>query len=182
MRRKVVAAPKAAGLDEKKLAQCVKKLDAQSIPSVDEVVMIKDDGENAIRFVSPKGSFAYRACCVRWSCRSFSLVPSYWAVSVNMRMHPFLHGRPSPAFPPMRSPSSSAVQGNFDSNTYIVSGSSNTCPITDINVNSVNPAQLKAAYEAAARAGAAGTQATVDEEDDEMPELEQDFESASIKK
>ena len=56
MRRKVVAAPKAAGLDEKKLAQGVKKLDAQSIPSVDEVVMEKDDG-NALYFTAPKGSF-----------------------------------------------------------------------------------------------------------------------------
>ncbi len=178
MRRKVAAAPKAAGLDEKKLAQCVKKLDAQSIPSVEQLLMINEDDTTALYFNAPKGSSSFTA---RVFLRRCPLLCLLFSVSANMRNHSLLRGRPSPTSPPMRFPSSCAVQGNFDSNTYIVSGPSNKRMISDL-ISGQNAAQMKAAYEAATRAGTAGTQATVDEEDDEMPELEQDFEAASIKK
>jgi hypothetical protein len=82
VRRKVAAAPKAAGLDEKKLAQCVKKLDAQSIPSVEQLLMINEDDTTALYFNAPKGSSSFTA---RVFLRRCPLLCLLFSVSVNMQ-------------------------------------------------------------------------------------------------
>ena len=56
VRRKVLAAPKADGLDDKKLANGIKKLDAQPIPTVEDVSIIMDN-QTVMQFNSPKGAF-----------------------------------------------------------------------------------------------------------------------------
>lgn len=52
-RRKVKAAHKSSGGDEKKLGGALKKLGLQSIPGIEEVNLFKDDGD-VIHFGSPK--------------------------------------------------------------------------------------------------------------------------------
>ena len=56
MRRKgPVAPPKAGGLDEKKLAVAIKKLNTTPIPSVEEVQIFKEGGDVLV-FNAPKGA------------------------------------------------------------------------------------------------------------------------------
>lgn len=52
-RRKKKVVHKTATTDDKKLQACLKKLSVNSIPGIEEVNMIKDDG-NVIHFNNPK--------------------------------------------------------------------------------------------------------------------------------
>ncbi|KAK9720702.1 Nascent polypeptide-associated complex subunit beta [Basidiobolus ranarum] len=52
-RRKVKKTTKAAGVDDKKLQGLIKKLNVQTIPTIEEVNMFKDDGR-VLHFNTPK--------------------------------------------------------------------------------------------------------------------------------
>lgn len=53
-RRKAKKAVKAPLVDDKKLQTALKKMNAQSLPGIDEVNMFQDDG-NVLHFQQPKG-------------------------------------------------------------------------------------------------------------------------------
>ena len=165
MRRKVLVAPKAEGLDEKKLANGIKKFDVQPIPTVEEVNMVKDD-QTIMQFSNPRGeSGRGDRRGRRVAAESGESVP-ICGVSVLT---------PPPPFPPP-STSTLSVQANFDTNTYIISGSSETRKISDL----LSRQMAQQARQGGAPRG--NPAAAAEEEDDEMPELEQDFEATSIKK
>ena len=62
-RRKAKKIVKIAGVDDKKLQATLKKLNVQSIPSIEEINMFKDDGK-VLHFRAPKGKLPDIYCLV----------------------------------------------------------------------------------------------------------------------
>lgn len=65
-RRKAKKIVKIAGGDDKKLQAALKKLNVQSIPSIEEINMFQDDGK-VLHFRAPKGKFPYIISSLKFS-------------------------------------------------------------------------------------------------------------------
>jgi len=130
-RRKKKVIHRTTAVDEKKLQSCLKKLSVNSIPAIDEVNMIKDDGQ-VIHFNNPK------------------------------------------------------VQASLAANIFAITGNAEVKPITEMlplilnQLGAENLNSLKKIATAVSGGGELGKTPTAEvDEDDELPELVENFDEAS---
>jgi hypothetical protein len=69
--RKKKAVHKATTTDDKRLQSTLKRLNVNTIPSIEEVMLIKDDMVTV--FNNPKGTVSWQACMYMTGCPSYHL-------------------------------------------------------------------------------------------------------------
>jgi nascent polypeptide-associated complex subunit beta len=139
-------------VDDKKLSGVLKKMALQPINGVEEVNIFVNTGE-VIHIKQPKSKYFFTHIISLWV---FYL---YFAFAV-------------------------AVQGSVPSNTFVISGTAESKQLTDLLpgiLNQLGPESMDRLRKYAESLGVSGMGAAEEEEDDEVPELVENFEEAAAK-
>ena len=155
VRRKIVRKAKLSGAqDDKKLQAALKKLNVQPIQGVEEVNMFKDDG-NVLHFTAPKG-IAYHYLVIFIGAGPFNL----------------------------NNFSSSIVHAALSANTFAIYGTGHVKELTELVpgiLNQLGPDSLASlrklaeSYQAIQQGQQRPPTGTVEEEDDDVPDLVENF-------